>query len=358
MPTTIFVVGIFSRKQAPATSGVVSPFQPSDALEQIALAELYKNQTAGITPMSRELALRIGAVKRAHGLHVTLFSQTPFYRMDGDKRADDQPGFLTDSRSGMSPYHQKVALASDLFFNGWACQAFTPDLSDSAYVPYGQWGVDPATGDTIVSPDAVPARYTLALAIPMGYGENGLLVDGADTIRQARAIDAAYNDRLQNPVPLTILNIPMDVWQGWTKKERGDFRDAWIRNRRSENGSTAMKPDSFGVDMPGQTSVDLYESGRNAVRLDVANHTSTPASLLEGVRQGGSGGGSEIKYSGVENGATRNELWDYGLGRRMVLAYEARLSLNDFMPLGASLRGDASNYLAVPSPPTSPTSKD
>lgn len=109
--------------------------------------------------------------------------------------------------------------------------------------------------------------------------------------------------------------------------------------------------------MPGQVSVDLYESGRNAVRLDIANHTSTPASLLEGVHQGG-GGTANIKYTGVSDGGERSELWDYGLAKRMMLAFEARMSLDDICEPGLSIRGDRSTFIAAPTPGTNPTSED
>src|SRR5690606_7939771 len=99
------------------------------------------------------------------------------------------------------------------------------------------------------------------------------------------------------------------------------------------NGSVASKIAEFPIDFPGEVPVDLYESGRNAVRLDIANHTGTDAGLLEGTRQSG-GGGTTIRYSGVANGAGRNEMWDYSKAKQMVLAFQARLSLDDVCPSG------------------------
>src|SRR5699024_7775679 len=145
-------------------------------------------------------------------------------------------------------------------------------------------------------------------------------IDGADTLRQARQIEAAYTDRLDNPVPLTVLSLAAERWDQWTAEERAAFRKSWIDGRRSSNGSTAMKPDWVTVDMPGQVQVDLYETGRNGVRIDLANHVGLPVSMIEGVRQGGGGGGTEMRYSGVENGTQRNEVWDYGSPRRMLAA--------------------------------------
>ena len=124
-------------------------------------------------------------------------------------------------------------------------------------------------------------------------------------------------------------------------------------------GSTAAKPSYVDVAIPGATiGSDLYETGRNAVRLDIANHVSLPASILEGVRQGGSGGGTEMRYTGVQNGNTANELWKFGLARRMLLAIEGRLSLDDIVPAGMSIRGDLTSEFANPDEPTNPTSED
>ena len=193
--------------------------------------------------------------------------------------------------------------------------------------------------------------------MPLGFGEGGILVDGKDTIDQALKIEEAYLNRLDNPIPLTVLTLRDDIYFGMDKDKRAELRDEWNEGRRKN--STALKPEAMKVDLPGATvGTDLYETGRNAVRLDIANHVSLPASVLEGVRQGGSGGGTEMRYTGVQNGNTRSELWDFGLAKRMLLAFESRMSLDDVVPSGKSIRGDLSNMLATPDPITTPTSED
>lgn len=119
-----------------------------------------------------------------------------------------------------------------------------------------------------------------------------------------------------------------------------------------------MKPDWVTVDTnAGTLPTDLFESGRNGNRLDLANHAGLPASLLEGVRQGGSGGGTEMRYTGVQNGAQRSELWDFGLSKYPE-AVAARLSLDDVCPPGESIRVDTSRFLTAPNPPEQQTSED
>lgn len=348
--------GIFPHPPAPALA-ISSPWSPQDSLVTFALDALAAKEIGeNALPMSAELAKRIPGIGRAHGIHVTEFAQIPFYAMDNDKRAAIQPAWLTNSRSGVAPYQRMFGLGSDLFFYGWAALGFTSDMTDCLHIPYGLWKIDDRGMPYVTDKDRVPGEYSArVVVVNLGYREQGVMVDGIDVINAARKIEDAYQRRLDDPVPLTVLNIPQATWESWTPEERRAYRDQWVEGRRKS--STAMKVAEFGVEMPGQVSVDLYESGRNAVRLDIANITSTPASILEGVHQGGSGT-TEMNYNGVANGATRSELWDYGLAKRMMLAFEARMSLDDIVPSGISIRGDREAFIATPTPATSPTRED
>ncbi len=360
-------MGIFGRNidkaygpRSTVPIAVASPWAPTDTLTQIIVDELFVGPDSANVPITRDIALRIPGVKRAHGIHVKQFASIPFYAMDGDVRAAVQPRWLTSSASGVSPYHRMHGVGSDLFFQGWACLGFDRDPldpdADCIHIPYGAWGIDPSTNRAWVSTDIVPTKYAaVPVVISAGYGDNGLLVDGIDTLREARQIEDAYKRRLDDPVPLTVLSIPETTWNSWTKEERIAYRDQWVEGRRKS--ATALKVAEFPVEMPGQIAVDLYESGRNAVRLDIANHTGTPASLLEGTRQAG-GGGTDIRYTGVANGAMRGELWEYGSAKGFTLAFEARMSLDDIVPSGQSIRGDLTGMQAIPAPNTNPTSED
>src|SRR5690606_23447946 len=225
-----------------------------------ALAELLGNSNQ---PMTREIALRVPGVARAHGITCAMLADIPFFQMDGDQRTAEQPDWLTTTTSGVAPYHRMYGAASDWFFNGWACFGFTADRDDCLHIPYGLWQVED-DGTVAVDSDTIPARYKAHLvAVPLGYGENGLLVNGADTLRQARNIEAAYQNRLDNPIPLTVLSLRDDLYFGYTPAERATIRDEWNEGRRKN--STAMKPASMDVSLPGAAvGVDLYETGRNA----------------------------------------------------------------------------------------------
>lgn len=343
-------------RPASAPLSISSPWSPQDTLLTLtadALGAAFPDPE--LMPLTQDIALRVPGVDRAHLVTCGMLADIPFFEMDGDTRTTDQPKWLTNSASGVAPYHRMFGAATDWFFHGWACFGFTSDMGDCLHIPFGLWKCN--EHGVIEIDEHVPAEYTAnPIAVPLGYGQNGLLVNGADTIRQARKIEAAYQARLENPVPLTVLTLDGDKWDSSKREEREELRDEWDEGRRKY--STAMKPSWIDVDMPGQIAVDLYETGRNGARLDIANHTHVPASLIEGVRQGGGGGGTEMRYQGVANGAERGDLWEYGQAKRMLAAFEARMSLDDVCAPGLSIRGDLTAMQSVPAPNTNPTSED
>lgn len=360
------LVGIFTRsiKRAYDVPGVPmaisTPYSSQDFAQTLTAdllpAELRDGSTA--IRMTREIALSIPALNRAHGVHVTQFAENPFYMMRGNQRAADaeQPRWTYTTDSGVPLWNRWSEFGSDMFFEGWGCLSFTADMQDCMHVPWGHWGVR-ADRSVWVDTDIIPAAYAARpVPIQVGGGWTGVLNSGIRAIDQARKIEDAYQKRLENPIPLTVLNIPFEQWQRMTPEERKVVRDQWTEGRRK--GEVATKPTEWGVEMPGQIAVDLYETGRNGSRLDIANATSTPADLLEGAKQGGSGG-TNMRYQGVgETGATRSDLWDFGLAKRFTLAVEARLSLDDIVPSGYSIRADRSAVTATPTPATNPTSQD
>lgn len=353
-------VGIFGRsiKRAYAVpTAIASPYSAQDTLARIVADDILPAEvrSSATLQMTREIALSIPAMNRAHGVHVTQFAESSWYMMDGDSRATTQPRWTFTSDSGVAPWLRWSGLAEDFFFNGWGLLGFTEDMGDCLHVPWGSWGVKPDR--SIWIDDSIPAEYRARpIVIPVGGGWKGILTTGSRAIDQARKIEDAYQKRLENPIPLTVMNIPLDIYQGLDAVERKRIRDEWTEGRR--NGEVGMKPTEFGIEMPGQVTTDLYETGRNGSRLDIANATHTPADMLEGAKQGGSGG-TTMRYQGVgEGGATRSDLWDFGLAKRFTLAVESRLSLDDVVPPGMSIRADRGNVTATPTPATHQTSED
>lgn len=336
----------------------VSPFAPQDALQEITVAQLWPEHDTSLT-LTVDTALRIGPVKRSYEVVCGVLARMPWRQYDKDGETSDQPRWLVNSQSGIAPRNLRYGVVGDLFLHGWAVIGF--ELGEHGYpvdaihIPFGWWQMNKQTGAIEVDPQVAPRYRQRVVAIPLGYGSHGLMVDGIDALRDARAINTAYRDRINNPIAQTVLTVDGDQWNGWSKEEREEFRQLWIKGRSSAGGATAMKPSWVQVDVSGQLPTDLFESGRNANRLDIANHAGIPADLLEGTKQGG--GSGDMHYSTEAGGAQRNELWDFGLSK-FADAIEARLSLDDVCPSGLSLRVDPGDYLVAPNPTTPATSED
>lgn len=335
----------------------LTPFSPQDMLTEITVAQLWPEHDTSKT-LTVESALRIGPVKRAYEVVCGVLAKMPWRQYDENGETTEQPRWLVNSQTGIAPRSLRYGVIGDLFLHGWAVIGF--ELGEDGYpvdalhIPFGWWSINKQTGAIDVDPAVAPRYRQRVVAIPLGYGSNGLMVDGIDALRDARAIGAAYRDRIENPIAQTILTLTADRWDGWTKEEREEFRQMWIKGRSTSGGATALKPDFVTVDMPGALPTDLFETGRNANRLDIANHAGVPADLLEGSKQSG---GGDIHYSTEAGGAQRNELWDFGLAK-FADAIEARLSLDDVCPPGLSLRVDTGDYLVAPNPANPATSED
>ena len=334
----------------------VTPFAPQDSLQQLVVGELWPEAAGVAAPLTRESALRIPAVKRAHDITCGVLARMPWALYNGRERVTPQPRWLVTSDTGIAPRGLRWGVVSDLFMSGWALLGFhieDDEPFDALHIPYGMWNVDQQSREIVVDA-SIDAKYKRRLVlINLGYGSSGMLVDGRGTLTDARIIEAAYRDRIENPIAQTVLTLAGDRWDYWTKEEREDFRKQWIKGRQASNGATALKPDWVTVDYTGQLATDLFESARNANRLDVANHAGIPAALLEGSKHGGSDG--QMSYSNETD--RRNELWDYGLAK-YADAIESRLSLDDVCAHGLSIRVEPGHYLTAPTPTTPIPSED
>ena len=357
---------------ASATSGLLSWHSPQDSIQSLLIADALPVATDSVT---RDVALRVPAVKRAHDLICGVIADMPLIAFDGTRmvrdpetgeleatRLEKQPEWLSTTETGLPPRDLRWGVTSDLFMSGWAAIGFklgTDGLpADALHIPKDRWWADEECVIHVRPAAGMKDYLQRVIPIRLGYGSNGMLVDAQLDILDAIGIRDAYRDRIKNPIALTMLTLAAERWDQWSKSEREDFRIGFIAARSSEGGATGLKPDWVSVDTAaGQLPTDLFESGRNGNRLDLANHAGLPASILEGVRQGGSGGGTDIKYSGVQNGAQRSEIWDYGLAK-YASAIGARLSLNDVCAPGHLIRLDTSRFLTVPTPTAQQTSED
>lgn len=352
------------------TGGLLSWYSPQDSIHSMFVADALPVAPDAIT---RDTAFRVPAVDRAHDVICSVIADMPWVAYDGTRmvhdpdtgelvptRLEQQPEWLTNTKTGIPPYDLRWAVASDLFMSGWAAIGFELGSDglpvDALHIPRALWNLDP-DGTIRINAQIDPRYRQRVVPIRLGYGKNGMLVDALDDIKDARSIADAYRDRIENPIAHTTLTLEAERWDGWTWAEREEFRQKWIEGRSAKGGGVALKPSWVTAEFSGQLPTDLFETGRNANRLDLANHAGLPASMLEGVRQGGSGGGTEMRYTGVQNGAQRSEVWDFGI-RKYAGAIGARMSLDDVCAPGHLIRLDTSRFLTVPTPPEQQTSED
>ena len=327
-----------------ASQGALSTFISTDILDTL------KEQDV----LTRDLAMRVAPLRRAHNIFISMLGPLPLRDYDNATLAPEQPAWLSNTASGIAPYNRMAGIVSDLFWTGWAalgCELGPDGLPvDAIHVPTGFWSTDPQTGELKID-DRIPAKYRQHIvAIPLGT--NGLLVDAADTINASRAIERAWVERVENPLPQTDLHITDPAYNELTREEKFKIVDDWNTARKRAGGQTAVTPAYLDAKSLGQVAADLFESGRNAIRLDLANLADVPAALIEGSK-GASGG--DIRYSNETT--ARNELWDFGAAR-YAAAIEGRLSLDDVCPPGHSIRFDRSGLMSVPTPATAPATED
>ncbi|HTN57515.1 MAG TPA: hypothetical protein VL043_04555 [Protaetiibacter sp.] len=335
---------------AAASTLPASPWSTSD-LEQITVAGLF-GDAQEFSVITEAIARRVPGLKRALGVHAGLVARTPFREWEFETLVDPQPAWLYRTASEVSPYIRAMGVTSDLFWYGWALlggeRGSETPIADAVHVPMGMWSVDRQTGRITID-ERIPARYReVPIAIPLGMP--GVLTDGIDTIRAARDLEFAWMDRIANPIAQTELHLTEDIQL--SKKDKRKLAEEYNAGRVLKGGATSVTPHNVEVKLHGEVAVNLFESGRNAIRLDLANHAYVPASIIEGAKNGSAG---EINYSN-ETGK-RNELYDYGTAL-FVNAIEARLSMDDVCQPGHSIRADLTGTMTVPTPLMSPARED
>ena len=329
------------------TPAPVSPFSPQDSLETAIVGELFGVDTRVVTA---ETAVRVGPLKRAMQVHMDTVAAMQLVQYKDGAKTEPQPRWLHNSASGVAPLVRTKGLVKDLFLGGQAllgCQVQDGRIIDAIHIPQAFWKITTA-GEIEVS-DSINGAYRQRL-IYIPLGDNGILQDGVDTIRQARALDLARTVRLSSPPAGTELHLNDPRFDEMTAKQKSKLAKDYAKNRTET--TVSVTPSYVDVKEHGDKSVDLFDTATNSIRLDMANHAAVPASILEGAR---SGSGGDMNYSG--KGDERSELYDLG-SRRYADAITARLSLDDVCAEGEYIAFDRSDLFAVPTPTTPPVLED
>ncbi len=324
---------------------LASPIAPANSLEQAIVGDFFGEIPAEV--ITEQIALRVPEVKRALQAHTSLVAPLHFtvYR---DGLEAEQPFWVANSASGISPYIRNKGTVKDLFLYGWAlwgAEIGDGDLpKDFIHIPRDFWSV--AADGSIEVDESIPARFRQRLVmIPLGA--NGLLADGIDSIRQARALELARQTRLAAPPAATELHLTDSKFDEMTKAEKEALSKSYSENRNKY--SVAVTPSYIDVKDHQANTVDLFEAAMNSLRIQMANHAGVPASFIEGGREGGEG--SSITYSN-EN-TKQSELWVFG-SAEFAYAITARLSMDDVVGPNAEVRADLSSFMNPPAVELSP----
>ena len=327
-----------------AGTPVRSPWA-STSLSRIVLSDL-----AGLTTQpGRAEAMQVPAVARGRALIAGLLGRHPLACYDAAAVIQpDAAPWLTATSTNQSPRTRNLWTFDDLIFGGlslWAVSRGAGDqITDAIRVNPGLWSVDPASNRVQINSADVSAEQVILIEGP----QEGLVTLAEHTIRAARAMERAWSQRVEQPVPLLELH-STDQMMDLDERERDTLIADWEKARQNGNG-TAYTPASIELRVHGTAEADLYVAGRNALRLDIANYLSLPSALLEGSMSTAS-----LTYS--TQAGQRNDLVDLSLGY-WATALEARLSQDDVVAAGLNVAINLSQLAETTQPTRSPVSED
>ena len=321
---------------------LVSPLASSSAA-QLVWSEFFAGEIAEVT---RDTALMIPPLKRGRDILVAVIAGMQLKQLTG--AAEDVAPWLTNSASGISPWHRMAGTVDDLIFYDWSAWAVSRDafgrIVDALRIPFERWSVDDYTG--IVRVDEQPVSADEIIVFP-GNGSGGILRSGAQTIKGYRALERSWIGRAQNPIPLVELHMTSDdpLTDGDDDDENDEIQrlvDDWASARLSPNGAVGFTPHNVEVRVHGTAQTDMFVEGRNAAVLDVARLLNMPAQLLDG-----SMSTATLTYSTTEG--KRSEFDDYSVPT-WIAPIEARLSLDDVAGPGSVIRFDQSGRRSTTAP--------
>ena len=332
--------------RASAALQLSSPWSTSNSLlPALLLEDLYGLDAPMV--VTREMAMRIPAIAKGRAILHAIIGNVPRRAYRGDVELIDQPTWLYRSDSGISPVMRTKMILDDFIFNEASLLAVKRGNEgqpvDVTPIPYDSWSVN-ADGYIEVNGAIAPADQVIYLPGP----GPGLLSMAADTILAALSTENAWTSRVRNPFPAMVLQEVED--HGMTKEEAKAYVQQVAQARRNPDSAVMFMPASMRIESHAAESTDLYESGRNALRLDFANFLNIPASLLDG-----STASASLTYSTQEG--RRNELFDYTISY-WASPIEEALSLDNVVPRGQRVRFDFANYLTPNPAPTGPNTQD
>lgn len=334
---------------APTPTGIVSPWADASTLSTITVADILGVNMPAIT---RETAMTVPAMAQARWLITTALATHPLVAYRKDERLAAQPAWLTRTDMLESPQLRLLWTLDDLIFHGYslwlADRSPAGQLLRVERVPPAAWRLNEA-GAVQLKDGAAFTTVTDELSVILFRSpQDPLLRIARRTLLGAIGIEEAWTARVKDPIPHTKLVQKEDIEVGLD--EVNAVIDAYIQARFSSHASISYVPYGMDLEEMGKLDPALYIQGRNAVAVDIARFTSLPAQLLNA-----SPVQSSLTYSTQEGG--RDLFTDFSVSG-WAMAIENRLSQDDVVPAGQSVKFDRSWATTIPTPPTSTPVED
>lgn len=325
-------------------------------LQTIAWSDLFNTIPRGWA--TRAEAMRVPAIVKARSVLMALIAPRPLVVLDGTTGKlppDRQPSWLYRTDGLLAPQMRTMQMLDDLIFHEAtllavrrgaipAGQTRGPIL-DAVHVPRDRWAVDPDDGVILVDDDEAPADSVVWIPGPWG----GLLREGGDVIQGSRDLTRAWTQRARQPLPGLILQETDQ--NNMTDAEVDVMLERVSEARRSPDGAVMYLPQGItATPIAANDDAALFENGRNALRLDVANFMAMPAAQLDG-----SPNTASLNYDTRQS--QRLDLQDFTLAY-WVMPIESRLSLDDVVPRGQRVRFDFTDLDAPTNTPTGAPTED
>jgi len=323
-----------------------SPWTPSTLPNNVVFADIYGQPDLLV---DRTQAMSVPAIAKARHLVCTTLSRQPLRQYRDAVEVKAQPAWLYRTNTQTPPQLRMLQTLDDVFFYGWSLWAVERgsegQVIDATRVPQDRWDFDDR-GRVMVDDGYVSNEQVVLIPGPF----EGVLAAGARSISGALALEAQWTSRVKNPVPVTELH-NNDANEPLAPDESKALVQGYNDNRRnSPDGMTVYTPANIDLRVHGDTAVNLFVEGRNAIALDVARLTGIPAVMLDASQVSAS-----LTYNTTEQG--RNDFVD-ALTNMWAAPIEARLSMDDVCPRGTRVAFDLSNLLAIPQATTGPATED
>jgi hypothetical protein len=329
---------------------IASPWVPYPShLETLVWADVFGADAL----LTRDVAMKVPSVARARHLICPTIASFPLRSFRAADLIDPQPNWLHAAAGAMSPWHRMLWTIDDLIFHGWSLwivkRGADGQILEAIRAAFDQWQFsdDWRTIELRTGQDEWrPADRDEVILIPGPH--EGILQFGTTSIRQAADLADRATRSAAQPHMETELHYTGDA--ELTQPQIDTLIENYAKARRADNGGIGFTNKWTEVKEHGQASENLLIDGRNAAAVDVARTIGIPAAMIDAVTAS-----AGLEYN---TGESRNaQFIDYGLNAYMA-AVTARLSMDDVVPHGQSVRMDTEEWRNTLPAATGPVTED